>query len=419
MLAGQIDRDEDRLAVGHGVAPGGGLGARLFDHPIADRDDQPAALGHADELGWFEQPAGPVLPAKKRLDPDDPLIFDRHDRLVKEHQLVALERPPEVVLDPDPLEHPRVHTVVEHLDRIGVVGLRPVHGGVGVLEQIGRACFLAFVEQRDARTDAHSVLVVADHERPAARGGKALGDPDRRVLVDEVLAEHHELVATEPGDRVSGADGGAQSRRQLAQQQVTDVVPAGVVDELEIIEIEEQDRDPGSRPPGPRERVLQPVQEQGAVRQAGQRIVAGLVDQLLGGEVALGHVPDRGQRQPAVDCLRLADGSLDGELGAVLAPGDQVELAPAHRLAVPRLRPGGTEQHVVDADARQLIRGVAEEVLGLRVDEHDPTRGVERHECARRALEQGAEAVFVNAGGGRARSAAQAQLGGGRVQRGI
>ena len=243
---------------------------------------------------------------------------------------------------------------------------------------------------------------------------------DRRVLVDEVLAQHHELVAAEPGDRVTGRSGGAQSRRQLAQQQVADVVPAGVVDELEVIEIEEQHRDPGSGPagrgrararagPGTSDRFGRPVSgswlawwtsSSAASLRSVTSLTATSVSQPLHG-------------------LRLADGSLDGELGAVLAPGDQVELAPAHRLAVPRLRPGSTEQHVIDADARQLSRGVAEEVLGLRVGEHDPTRGVERHECARRALEQGTEAVFVNAGGGRARSAAQAQLGGGRVQRGI
>ena len=50
-----------------------------------------------------------MLPADERLEADDPVGREVHDRLVMEPQLVALERPPEVVLELDPFERRRAH----------------------------------------------------------------------------------------------------------------------------------------------------------------------------------------------------------------------------------------------------------------------------------------------------------------------
>ncbi len=75
---------------------------------------------------------------------------------------------------------------------------------------------------------------------------------------------------------------------------------AGVVDELEIVEVEEHHREPATGATGPAERVLEPVEEQRPVRQAGQRIMAGAIGERLGGELALGDVGDRDRHQTSL-----------------------------------------------------------------------------------------------------------------------
>ena len=54
-----------------------------------------------------------------------------------------------------------------------------------------------------------------------------------------------------------------------------------VVDVLEVVEVHEQDREAGRRSAAPHERVREAVDEQDAVRQAGERIVQRLVAKLI------------------------------------------------------------------------------------------------------------------------------------------
>ena len=64
---------------------------------------------------------------------------------------------------------------------------------------------------------------------------------------------------------------------QLDEDAVASRVPEAVVDHLEQVDVEEQDRDAplGAQPSG--QRLLDAVGEQNAVRQPRQRIVEGLV----------------------------------------------------------------------------------------------------------------------------------------------
>jgi hypothetical protein len=52
-----------------------------------------------------------------------------------------------------------------------------------------------------------------------------------------------------------------------------------VVDELEAIEIKEQDRDCLRTPPSPGEGMVDPIAEQATVREPGQRVGHGRLDQ--------------------------------------------------------------------------------------------------------------------------------------------
>ena len=65
----------------------------------------------------------------------------------------------------------------------------------------------------------------------------------RRV---DVLAEDRELVAAEARDRVAGAQLAVQARADRAQQLVAGVVAERVVDDLQVVEVQEQQRDPAA-----------------------------------------------------------------------------------------------------------------------------------------------------------------------------
>jgi hypothetical protein len=70
-------------------------------------------------------------------------------------------------------------------------------------------------------------------------------------------------------------------------------VAQGVVYNLEVVEVHEQNSDLTLPPLGARERVLEAVHEQGPVRQAGQGVVEGLVLEALLERLALGDVAHR------------------------------------------------------------------------------------------------------------------------------
>ena len=111
--------------------------------------------------------------------------------------------------------------------------------------------------------------------------------------------QHRELVAAEPRHRVGRAQGAAQARRHFLQHQIAGVMAERVVDLLEAIEIDQQDRQALVVAMRAQDRLLQAIEEQRAIRQVGQRIVIGEIGDALVGEVAL--APDRRFAQLALD----------------------------------------------------------------------------------------------------------------------
>ena len=161
-----------------------------------------------------------------------------------------------------------------------------------------------------------------------------------------------------------------------------------------------------------------PVQPLGARVPAGDDLIEGLADhrvvrglddrgQLrghLGRQPPLGHVPDRGGDQDPLLGVDGGQGDLGGEGGAVAAAPGQLHPR-AHRAGrgishVPgpvagmdiadRIR----DQHLHRL-ADQLVPPVAEQPLGLRVDQRDPPVGVDAYHRVRRRLQQPSEPVIL------------------------
>ena len=100
------------------------------------------------------------------------------------------------------------------------------------------------------------------------------------MLVDAAVAQHHELVTADAGDDVGRPSGVGHPIGHLGQQRVADVVAGVVVDVLQLVEIEEQQRDVAARAADALERVGGVAQQQDAVGQSGQAVVGGLTHEL-------------------------------------------------------------------------------------------------------------------------------------------
>ena len=190
-------------------------------------------------------------------------------RLEVQGELVALERAPELLGQLQAADDALARGAREQLDAVaaGLLGL--VHRGVGVAEQAVGGDRLARVD--DAAADAHGDVELAPG---AAVGGgqrvaQALGGERGGLRTADPGAQHGELVAAEAADGVARADRGAQAPPGLGEQHVARRVAAGVVDALEVVDVQEEHG--GATAGGGR--LLEAAPEQHARREARQGVV--------------------------------------------------------------------------------------------------------------------------------------------------
>jgi len=226
-----------------------------------------------------------------------------------------------------------------------------VHGDIGAAEQgPGVAGVLGAAGDANAGPDAQRLTV--DHERALDGAHQALGHRHSHGG-SSAGEEDGELVAAEARKGIPVAQLLTQVRTHFAQEQVPDVVPEGVVDLLEPVEVHEEQGDAGAVTAGEVERVLDAVVEQDAVRETRERVVKR--EPLRVPERGLGRAPrsperireEHDERREAVD-----ERDLDGDVG--------------HRGAVRRARRDREERGEPDPDSG----GTALEQEGLQ-DEHD------------------------------------------------
>ena len=130
-------------------------------------------------------------------------------------------------------------------------------------------------------------VVVVELEWAAERVEDALGGLDRDLRIVDVLEQDRELVAAEARGGVGGADARRHALGHLEQDPVAGRVAEAVVDGLEVVEVDEQHGHPDAVAQRPRDRVADALVEQRPVGQVGDRIVEGLVGELLLERLAL------------------------------------------------------------------------------------------------------------------------------------
>ena len=151
-------------------------------------------------------------------------------------------------------------------------GLGAVHGDVGPAQQETQ---LAAVVRGDGDADAHIDLQRQPREGERRRdgGADAACHPGRGVGVG-VVQHDGELVATEPRQHVSGIQRPVQPAAHLGEELVPHLVTEAVVDLLELVQVQQQQRATGARGT---EQPWGGLVERAAVGQSGE-VVGGRLD---------------------------------------------------------------------------------------------------------------------------------------------
>ena len=166
-----------------------------------------------------------------------------------------------------------------------------VHGLVGVFQDVGGGCRVGRA-QGDADAGRDIGHVVAELEGLAEGLDDVFGNPLNGRPLGHAGQQHGEFVAALAGHGVRFAQAGNDAPGGFDQQAVAGFVAEGVVHFLEAVQVDEHHRDAVVGAVGALDEFGQPVVEQAAVGQAGERVVVGLHPDQGFGLFSLGDVGD-------------------------------------------------------------------------------------------------------------------------------
>jgi hypothetical protein len=95
----------------------------------------------------------------------------------------------------------------------------------------------------------------------------AFGLHRRQQAGVEFLQDDDELVAAQTRHGIAFADAGFHARRDLDQELVADIMTQGVVEGLEVVEVEQHQRRRGAMPRAGGQRLAQAIEHQAAIGQ--------------------------------------------------------------------------------------------------------------------------------------------------------
>ena len=213
-----------------------------------------------------------MAPAQQRLDTQHASVGGVDGGLVVQHELVARHGEAQAGRDVQALHDPGRDLRREEAAAVAAFLLREIHRGVGLSQQeVGGDAVTR--EAADADAGEHGQLVAVDDDRSADRLDELGRDGGGRGVVLDVVEHDRELVAAEPRDDVEFAQAVAQALRGLDEHAVADLVAEGVVHRLEMVEVDEQQRDAAPLPAGAPDHVAGPLEVQRAVGQTREVVV--------------------------------------------------------------------------------------------------------------------------------------------------
>ena len=229
------------------------------------------------------------------------------------------------------------------------------------------------------------------------REHRLTGEP--RLLGAALGHEHGELVAAQPGEHVGLAHAGAQGLGHARDEVVPRRVPERVVDGLEVVEVEHEQRAAGAVAAHERDVAVELALEGAAVEQAGEVVVVGEVAQLGLMAAVVGDVLELDEDVQRPPARVVHDRRRDGDPHEVPVGVDQALLAAVgDRVVV--VAPGDRGARLVElvgmddvgeaAPLELLARQPDEPAQGVVDPLPDPVERAHRH-ADRRVVEGGAE----------------------------
>jgi len=190
-------------------------------------------------------------------------------RLVDDDELVALERGLDVADDAC------VHSSTEVDGLVGRIPLRRVHLAIRAREQLtGRGPVRREDGPADAAVDLHRRAL--DAERPAKRVPYPPDQGGGLCVVSRAEREDDELVASDASHGVACTHDSLEAACKRPKDCVAGTVTANVVDVLEAVQIDEDERERLPVSPRSSERLLDAIVEKHPVREPGERVAEGV-----------------------------------------------------------------------------------------------------------------------------------------------
>ena len=243
-----------------------------------------------------------IAPAHQRLESDDVPALDVNLGLEGAAEAAIADRQAQALLQLHPGRDGLAHMQVE-VDRIplGVV-LGAVHRAVGVTAQF-------LIGQAVLRMDAHpdggrgEDLERFDVKRLLQVGQDLLDDRADLLVALDRIEQQQEFIPADARQHVAAAQPLGDAVGDLQEQRIADGVAIVVVDVLEVVEVDEGEREPAFRIA---ENPVDMLPDENAVRQAGQVVEVDALQESVLDLLAIGDVERAGKQQGAVaDAHRL------------------------------------------------------------------------------------------------------------------
>ena len=242
-----------------------------------------------------------VIPAQQRLHADQVLGVSSEKRLIDELELVAGgKRVAQFRLDGAAALDRRVHLVLEDAEAVAALELGAIERDIRLADELGPV-HARLGRDRHADRHADERRAVEDVEGARHRLDDALAKGRDILLAADLRLDDGELVAAEPRHAVGAAHQAGEPLRELADQVVAGRVAERVVDVLEAVEVEIEQREPLPGLARFDQGAIEPVAEQRPVGEAGQRVVEGEVLGLRLARLQLGRGPLQAQDQERDD----------------------------------------------------------------------------------------------------------------------
>ena len=309
LAGGEVDRHPQIGQSGLLKLPG--LAAGLLQHPAPQAHDHAGLFGHGDEFAGGDQPPLGMLPAYQGLAGDQGAVGAVVLGLKVQLESAVFQSQPQIGLQGHALHRLLVHGRSEHLIAVAAESFGPVQGQIGVFHQ-GRNIFAIQGKQGDADTGGEEDLLRAHRNRQRHGVEQFLGDLGGVFSAVDFGEQNIEAVAGKMGRRVAGADAAGDPFGEQLQRLVADPVAVGVVDTLEVVDVEGEHRQhfPAAQVAG--QTLTETVAEQPAVWQFGEGVVKCQEPHCLFGLSTvgdiLGDLNEMGDESPRI--LDRKDGSL-------------------------------------------------------------------------------------------------------------